>query len=191
MKDKRSLLTKIVLVLGALLVLAAAALLIYFKVSEKNYKTDNASAVSFIESVIPETEPGVIENRSNPVMPAFEFEGEDYIGIFEYERFGVKLPVKSRWSKRTAKYTPCLFCGSAYDGTIVIGGGFDFVADTDIGDKIKLTDMKGTYYTYKVASVKHSKNASSETLCEGEFDLTFFARSAETKDYIIVRCNVG
>ncbi len=180
---------------GIALIIIALAIFAADRISENKNAEDVADAAGFLAGLIPERTPGVIGESSNPVMPTVGYEGRDYAALFECDRFGVSLPVCARWDEKTAEKVPCIFCGSASDGGLVIGGSdrkgqLDFMERIDVGDTFRVTDLYGREYGYKTIKVLHKDNAERETIIDEEYDLTFFARMGIGKDYIVVRCNI-
>lgn len=193
---KRGALYKCIIILGALLLAAAIGIFVYTQIDNKNNAADNKKTVAFLEEILPERTPGIKEDLSNSVMPSYSYKGEDYIALIEIPAHSVKLPVISEWNKKTVNSVPCRFFGSAYDGSLIVGGvdregQFDFVSEIDIGDEVTVTDMRGQEYRYTVKTVKHAKNAEAETLSNGDYDLTLFAKSRSDGDYLLVRCNMS
>lgn len=178
-----------------MLLTAAAVLFCTEKAGRKRSIAGNAETVEFMEKVIPARKAGIKEDLSNPEMPSVRFEGCDYDALFEYGRFSVKLPVSSSWDRKNVNYVPCRFTGSVYDGTLIIGGvdaegQFDFISQTDIGDTVTVTDMKGNVFTYGVEKVIHAKNAKASKLRDDNFDLTFFAKDKKSGSWLLVRCSM-
>ena len=80
-----------------------------------------------------------------------------------------------------------------YGNSLIIGGSsqkgqFDFCEKMDLGDKITITDMTGTEFSYEVVRIDRRKNVQTETLQEGSYDLTLFVQDRISRAYIIARC---
>ena len=85
------------------------------------------------------------------------------------------------------------FAGSAYDGTLVIGGPdhpkqFGFCDQIDPGAAITLTDMTGGQLSYTVVRVDRREQADAGWLQDPEYDLTLFCRDTLSMTCIAVRC---
>ena len=106
----------------------------------------------------------------------------------------MKLPIYSSWEDGSVAKYPCRFWGSAYDNSLIVGGSdrkgqFDFCSRLDLGDKIRITDMTGTEFSYEVVRIDRRKQADLQTFEEVDCDLTLFVRDSSTLNYIIVRCD--
>lgn len=178
---------------GILLIVFAAvgAALLFLKDSGK--KIDIADAAKQLEAVMPDSEKrsvGLIEERSDNAMPAYDIDGTDFIGLLELPRLGVKLPIAAEWSKAAFAFRPARYSGSVYDGTLVVGGkyesgNFDFADKTDVGDKVEFTDMCGRVYSFTVKKISHADGIDADTL-DGS-DLTLFVK--KSGGYLIIRCD--
>lgn len=158
---------------------------------KKHSSPDINPVIAKIESVLPKRSVGMPEQRSNNAMPAFEVDGTDFVGLLEVPARNIKLPVCAKWNSAYWGFRPARYLGSAYDGTLIIGGkyepdNFDFADLIDVGEKVTFTDMNGKVFEYKVDKVSHSSNAKTETLVSGEYPLTLFVKKEST--FLIIRC---
>lgn len=178
--------------LGLALIILSLALLIGSEVTAKlNHRKTEKVAVQ-LETMFSTVRQGDPADYSDPAMPVLELEGRDYVALLQVPAFDISLPVADVWSSNLSA-GPCRFWGSAYDSTLVIGGShreeqLDFCGRLDIGDKITVTDMAGTRFTYETVRIERSPHADSRRLLTGEWDLTLFARDGGSTDYILVRC---
>lgn len=113
-------------------------------------------------------------------------------GMVEIPEFGVKLPLYSTWDTGKLTSFPCRFYGSAYVGSLIIGGNdqsgqFDCLQKMDLGTAVKIVDMQGAEFSYSATRIDRSKSADLDILWDAEYDLTMFARYANSKEYVIVR----
>ena len=196
MKSKGSLLWKILLAAGSLLLAVSITFLTVSLVRAGRIRVDCGAAVGYMESVLPPTVAGVKEERGNNAMPAVTYDGQDYVALLTVSGRAVKLPVRASWDKTAVKKVPCVFTGNPYEGTLIIGGvddagQLDFISKIDIGDVLTVTDMKGCEFTYTVSTVKHAKDAKASTLISDQYDLTVFAKDRRSGDWLLVRCNMG
>ena len=192
-KSARPLLSRIAIASGVILMASALLLLLTQRQANQKALVLNTEAAAFLQSVLPERSAGFREEAANPNMAALEYNGVDYIALLEAPAYSVMLPVRAEYSAADVRKAPCRFTGSALEGTLVLAGTdaegqFDFVPYVDIGSEICLTDMKGRLFTYTVKSVLHKKAISKESLQDESCDLTLYARSRKTHDYILVRC---
>lgn len=126
-------------------------------------------------------------------MPVLEIQGEDFIALLEIPSYGKKWPVCGIWDKGKVTLYPCRFCGTSYNGTLIIGGydqpgQFDFFDTISNGATVTVTDMTGCKFSYVVECVERSTSADSEVLIDDNADLTLFVRDVQLLEYIILRC---
>lgn len=170
-----------------------AALLLFADLyGKKSAENDAEQALAFFDSFLPEPGAGVIAPKSSPAMPTVGFGGRDYAAILNVERFGVRLPVLARWDKKDARRLPCVFAGSAGEGTLVIGGtedgGLGFLSELDIEDVVTVTDMRGRVYAYVVSNIRHARKADSAALTSTGAPLVLFAKDAGSGDWLLALC---
>ena len=178
---------------GLLLIVLAAAGAIVIFLKDSGKKIDIDRAVKLLEAAMPADEKrsvGLIEERSDNAMPAYDIDGTDFIGLLELPRLGVKLPVAAEWNSSLFAFRPARYSGSVYDGTLVIGGkyesgNFDFADKIDVGEKIEFTDMCGRVFGFTVKKISHADGIDADTLDGSE--LTLFVK--KNGGYIIIRCD--
>lgn len=149
--------------------------------------------VTQIEELLPEKTPGFPGSVSDSAMPVLEIGGTDYIALIEVPAYGVTLPVAGRWDTGKLSHYPCRFWGSVYDNSLVVGGSdqtgqFDFCDQINPGAEITVTALNGEEFTYSVERVDRADHAEADWLMQDDYDLTLFARSAFSLEYIAVRC---
>lgn len=181
-----------ILIALGLAVLTGAAILIISEIAKTPELPEKDAVLKAICEIMPQTrQKGMKEDRYNPEMPAYTYEGTDYAGILAVDSKSVTEPVLSLWNEKEAGVFPCRYSGNAYDGSLVIGGStgnLRFVEEVDPGDKITFTDVKGNEFVYEVAVVNHSQDADEETLNSGESDLVIFTGFSNGSGYVIARC---
>ena len=139
--------------------------------------------VQTLEELIPEVNPAVIESRVNNAMPSLNVHGNNFIAILELPANNASFPVGAAWADMNAY--PCLYTGSAYDGSLIIGtsnqrGQFEFVKEISVGDNLYVTDMTGERFSYEVADIQYSDHADNQALCSESDDLTIFVKNMNT-----------
>jgi len=149
--------------------------------------------VQTMEMILKDRREGLIEFAQAKEMPVLELKGEDFIALLEIPSFGLKLPVLGEWDKGKVTSYPCRFCGTSYNGNLVIGGydqpgQFDFFDVISNGATVKVTDMTGNEFCYVVDCVERSDSAQAEILIDDKADLTLFVRDAQLLEYIILHC---
>lgn len=186
-------LTVVLAVIGALLILSAVSVMIITQVSKGMAEEKARETVTKIRSLMPEGRDGVTNKGGSAEMPMLEVDGTDYVGLVEIPAYSCELPVQNEWNSGSVTKVPCRFTGSAYDGTLVIGGSdnegqFDFMKLITGGDVVIITDASGYRYKYTVTDIEKTKDVSAENLCDDTADLTLFARNTYGFDYTVVRC---
>lgn len=186
-------LRKIALIAGSCLILVSLLLMLGVQLRQHTGARKRQAVLQQMEVAIPETTPGIQGMEPEIQMPVLQIEGTDYVAALEIPAYGITLPVSDRWSEKHLLINPSRFCGSAYDGTLVIGGAdtqgqFAFCDQIQQGAQITLTDMTGGEFTYTVSRVDRAKRATSQWLTEGEYDLTLFCRDTYSMTYIAIRC---
>ena len=182
--------------LGIVLILCSLALLLAYRFQVYTAKNQRVETVSRITSLLPPPSQGIPGLYSDPEMPAISLDGKDYLGLLEVPAYGVTLPVGSQWDTGKLIAFPCRFWGSAYDSTLVIGGSdekglLDFCSTIDLGAYVFVTDMTGARYTYTVSRVDRAKHAQTDWLLSDQWDLTLFAQSSLSMEYIALRCSLS
>lgn len=186
-KIKRLQLIGVILILCGLLALLGSFLM------EKISQTENHKALEQMMAILPPATPGVTDQYSDMQMPSLQLGGQDYVALLEAPLYGAKLPVRSHWNAMAAGNCPTRFFGTAYDGSLVIGGSgkegqLDFLARIQNGDTILVTDMTGAQFAYRVTKIFRTSSAQREMLMDETADLTLFAWNNMGLEYIVVRC---
>ena len=187
MKVRKS---SLVMGVGLCLILAGLCLGVFFYARAEQGDRLSRDIAAQLEAILPEEYAGMPGLYPDSGMPVLQVEGADYAALLEVPAFGVTLPVADRWDSSRLSLTPARFCGSVYDGTLVIGGGrqFDFCGKIDLGAAVTVTDMTGGAYTYTVARVDRADHADTQWLMDEAWDLTLFYHDVYAMEYIAVRC---
>ena len=180
-------------VVGGLLVLCGTLILIFVLIDRNRSVEDNEKVLEYMNGILPARTDGFAEERSNNEMPAVEFNGSNYSMILEIPKYSRTLPVCSRWNKNRVDHCPCRFSGSAYDGSLIIGGSdgkgqLEFITSLYLDDAVCVTDMRGVRFRYKIALIERSGSASASVLEDRNYQLTLFAKDSDFNEYVIVRC---
>lgn len=182
-----------IMVFGILLILGAAAALVYIQVSSDIGAKNAQQILVQAEVRIPTVIDLVPEERWNNTMPSMEIDGVNVVGILEIPKYSCKLPVHATWNTGLSGSMPCRYTGSIYDRTLIIGGSdregqLDFAGQISIDDRIFLTDMEGGRYSYHVTAIHRSDSADTDELMSKDSDLTIFIKNSLSMEYIIIRC---
>ena len=184
---------KIIFFFGCILFAVGLGLLFMLKFQTKRAENVNTEIVQTMEMILSDCREGMKEPDYAAEMPALEIQGEDFIALLEIPTYGLKLPVCNVWDKTKVISYPCRFSGTAYQGTLAIGGydqpgQFDFFDRISDGTEVTVTDMTGCIFYYVVDRVDRSKSAEAEVFIKDGTDLTLFVRDAQLLEYIILRC---
>lgn len=190
---KKKLFANILLVCGILLVLGAMGIFLNMQCTQKKADRQIGGYVEQLKESMPEITDAFAEERQDVSMSMMEIDGNDFVGILEVPFCGIEFPIGSSWEKKQLIQYPCRYWGSAYDGSLVIGGSdrkgqFDFMDEISIGDCIYFTDMTGAKYSYVVSWVERVKEVPTQYLENENVGLTIFVRNQYGFDYTVVRC---
>ena len=157
-----------------------------------NARQKAATYVQTIRTLTPQPQSAAPEERADNQMPILPVDGKDFVGILEIPRCDSVLPIGAVWGSVT-QY-PCRLDGSAYNGTLQIGGTtqkgqYDFYRELSAGDAIYFTDMEGNRFSYQITDIRYEKHADQEALQQKEADLTLFVKNLNAFEYIIVFCD--
>ncbi len=186
----------ILLIVGIALVVISLGILLISQLSQRGASKRARELVVQLRQLMPQTYPGVLDDRSNVIMPSMEIEGESFCGIIEIPAYNADLPICDVWNASTVGKYPCRYIGSVYDGSLVIGGSdnagqFDFLKQITGGDRVYVTDMTGARYAYTVSDVFRTSDVSTEHLTGQEGDLVLYAKNSFSLDYTLVICKIG
>ena len=181
------------LVPGVCLILCSLLLMLLFQQRIRSGAEKSSQAAKQIEALLPQRSQGMAGSYADAVMPVLELGGKDYVALLEIPLYGLTLPVANQWDSSELSAGPGRFYGSAYDHSMVIGGGdypgqFDFCDRIEYGTYITVTDMTGALFTYEVCDVDRSSHAETPWLLDGDGDLTLFCRDTYSMEYLAVRC---
>ena len=192
-KEKGVIIQRICIIVGAGLLVGAIATLALWRWGISNSAKQAESYVKTLQTLIPEPQDAVLEERRDNTMSVLSVDGKDFVGIIEMPHYASALPVAAEWGK-SSEY-PCRLSGSVYNGTMQIGattqkGQYEFYRQLSIGDTVVYTDMEGNRYTYEVTSLRYENHADPSALQREEATLTLFIKNIYSFEYLIVFCNV-
>lgn len=183
----------LLLALGICLILTSIILAVAFQM-RMHFGGQHSQRIALqMNEVLPERTVGVPGISSADGMPVLELEKVDYVAMIEVPAFGITLPAADQWDSNQLYRSPARFFGSAYDGTLIIGGAddarqFGFCDKIQHGAVVTVTDMTGARFTYTVSGIDRAKHAETQWLQSADCDLTLFCRDAYSMEYIAVRC---
>jgi len=187
---KKSKGARALMLLGCLLLLAAAALAAYNIVSEKNADERAEAAVTELKKVIPER---TDTETAAKQMQTVTVDGSTYIGYISIPALNIDLPVNSEWSYPLLKKAPCRYKGSIFTDDLIIAGHnyqrhFGGLKLLETGDEVDFTDVDGIVYKYTVSSVEKLAGSDVTGMEDGDWDLTLFTCTIGGVSRVTVRC---
>ena len=154
---------KILMALGALLILASVALLAYNRWDADRADKASQDALQKLEETLvneadsePEAPPPELDPEQE--MTEVEIDGWNYIGYLSIPAVKLNLPVMSQWSYAGLKVAPGRYSGSTYADNMVVcahnyAKHFSPIKWLAIGSQVSFTDMDGLCWEYEVVSV--------------------------------------
>lgn len=204
---------KVFMVLGAALILAAAALLAYNQ-REQTQAAESAQAVlpqvvqaildnqatepdetEPVETVDPDSDTVILPTEPQiPDMTVVDIDGYGYIGFISFPTLGTELPIMADWSYDQLKIAPCRYTGSVYTDDLVLMAHnywrhFGQINGLKVGDPVNFTDMDGNTWCYEVVALDVLMPVAVEDMTAGEYDLTLFTCTYGGRSRVTVRCD--
>ena len=177
---------------GVALLVVAAVMLILWQWGIGSAAQKAEGYVKTLQTLLPEQQSAVPEQRRDNTMPVLSVEETDFVGILEMPRYGSTLPVGAQWGE-VAQY-PCRLAGSIYDRTLQIGGTtqagqYDFYREISVGDAVYFTDMEGNRFSFVVTDIRYTQHADQAALQRTDAALTLFIQNIYALEYIILSCD--
>ena len=198
---------KICMVLGALLILASAALLAYNQWDASRADKAAQQALDGLEQTLNETVEEKAKDDSVILQPELdpeqemtetELDGWSYIGYLSIPSIGLDLPVMSEWSYAGLKIAPGRYSGSTYADNMVVcahnyAKHFSPIKWLAEGTPVYFTDMDGMRWSYEVSHVENLQPTQIEKMTEktgesDQWDLTLFTCTTGGRARCAVRC---
>lgn len=201
----------ILITTGAILLLAAVALVVWNMIDNRQSEKRAQNALSAILEEIPEPHYTTVTTTTTYHEDLFEqyetttttvpeddyitVDGTEYIGIIEVPSQGIQLPVIRNWSKSSLRIAPCRYVGCAKEGTLVIAGHnytshFGRLFSVHSGDLITFTDVNGLVYQYEIVYTDTIQGNDIESMLardDGEWDLTLFTCTLGGQSRVTIR----
>ena len=197
---------RVCMVLGALLLLAAA-LLAYNKWDASRADKASQEVLGELEQTLnaaieekAKSDTVALQPELDPTqeMTVTELNGWDYIGYLSIPSIGLELPVMSQWSYAGLKIAPGRYSGSTYADNMVVcahnyAKHFSPIKWLTEGAQVYFTDMDGMRWTYEVSYVENLQPTQIEEMTEkteesDEWDLTLFTCTTGGSARCAVRC---
>lgn len=190
--------TKLLIISGLLLLLAAAGLAIYNVLTDLGARAASNEVLSELVDSLPQKDgntAAVPDYVLNPdmEMPTVSIDGVGYIGYLVIPSLELELPIASEWSYPQLRTSPCRYTGSAYLGSLVICGHnysshFGNLKNLKAGDSVLFTDADGNVLEYRVVSVEELRPMAVEEMKTGDWDLSLFTCTIGGRTRVTVRC---
>ncbi len=150
--------TKVMLLLGIILLAAAAGLYGFRMITAHDDAELAEKVMSRMQEMIPEydeDDPAATGLGEDP-LPAIEVEGVSLVGYLEIASLDQKIPVAD--SSYDEEWPAFHKSGSPVRGKFVIGGsekkgGLVSLSDMEPGDTVRFTDVNGVRYTYRITGL--------------------------------------
>ncbi len=192
----------VLIIIGAVLLLAALSLLAYDKWDSWRAGKAVAEIQETLESDeeqlnAPTYDGSLISNvPEDGIMPSVNIDGYEYIGTLSIDRFGLALPVMNEWSYPGLKIAPGRYAGSVWTDDMVICAHnydrhFGNLKNLDPGDEVTFTDVLGTVFTYEVVETEILQPTDVEEMLDDQWNLTLFTCTIGGRTRVTVRCMRG
>jgi sortase A len=207
---------RLLIFLGVLLLLAAAALCKYNTDQNKKAEHYTDSVIERLKKEIPDEPPteaptslwdsddDVTDDLFAEYTPEEDAEpraedktvlGDAYCGYITLPSLRLELPVMSSWSYPNLRLSPCRYSGSAETNDMIIaahnyGSHFGHIGELATGDEIIFTDTLGRKYIYTVSYMELIEGRNVEQMFSGrsdEWDLTLFTCTLSGQSRVTVR----
>ena len=192
----------VLIFLGTVLILAAAALTAYNLMESAQAEHFSANVVKQLELVsATEPEQEIFASDAQPdyvrfpdmEMPEVTVEDQTYIGTVQIPSLGLDLPVISDWDYAALKQAPCRYQGSAYSGDLIVmahnyDSHFGRLHKLRPGDDVYFKDTQGNLFAYEVGDLEEIPGSDVEAMPAEEWDLTLFTCTYGGQNRVTVRC---
>lgn len=181
--------------IGAVLVVAALALLLFNRAEDKNAGKAADEILPAVMAAIEEPLPtGDEDGEDEPEMTVVDIDGYGYIGYLTIPALDLKLPVMSEWDDTRLKTAPCRYYGSVKTNDLVIAGHnydrhFGRLKNLRTGDNVFFTDMDGVTAAYEVTEVEELQPTEIGQMLESGYDLTLYTCTYGGQSRVTVRCS--
>lgn len=172
---------KLMMVLGAVLILSALSLLAY------NHYAD-AKAGKEAEDMLAGVEAAIGEELS-----VAEIDGYEYIGYLTLPTLELKLPVMANWDYYRLNLAPCRQFGTAEEGDLVIAAHnfkshFGRLKELEAGDEVCFTDMSGKEYSYFVADMQTLQPTQVDEVQNSDYELVLYTCTVGGASRVTIFC---
>lgn len=176
---------------GAILILAALALLGYNMVTDARAGRQAEALLADVQSALDEHTP---VSALGPELPVVEIDGYGYVGTLSVPTLGLELPVMSDWDYKRLKIAPCRQFGSSRTDDLVIAAHnykthFGLLGELSPGDPVVFTDMDGIVSHYSVAETQVLQPTEVDAVQNSGYDLVLYTCTTGGRSRVVVFCN--
>ena len=176
---------------GAVLILAALALLGYNMVTDARAGRQAEALLADVQSALDEHTP---VSALGPELPVVEIDGYGYVGTLSVPTLGLELPVMSDWDYKRLKIAPCRQFGSSRTDDLVIAAHnykthFGLLGELSPGDPVAFTDMDGIVNHYSVAGTQVLQPTEVDAVQNSGYDLVLYTCTIGGRSRVVVFCN--
>lgn len=176
---------------GAILILAALALLGYNMVTDARAGRQAETLLADVQSALDEHTP---VSALGPELPVVEIDGYGYVGTLSVPTLGLELPVMSDWDYKRLKIAPCRQFGSSRTDDLVIAAHnykthFGLLGELSPGDPVVFTDMDGIVNHYSVAGTQVLQPTEVDAVQNSGYDLVLYTCTIGGRSRVVVFCN--
>ena len=176
---------------GAILILAALALLGYNMVTDARAGRQAEALLADVQSALDEHTP---VSALGPELPVVEIDGYGYVGTLSVPTLGLELPVMSDWDYKRLKIAPCRQFGSSRTDDLVIAAHnykthFGLLGELSPGDPVVFTDMDGIVNHYSVAETQVLQPTEVDAVQNSGYDLVLYTCTIGGRSRVVVFCN--
>lgn len=176
---------------GAILILAALALLGYNMVTDARAGRQAEALLADVQSALDEHTP---VSTLGPELPVVEIDGYGYVGTLSVPTLGLELPVMSDWDYKRLKIAPCRQFGSSRTDDLVIAAHnykthFGLLGELSPGDPVAFTDMDGIVNHYSVAGTQVLQPTEVDAVQNSGYDLVLYTCTIGGRSRVVVFCN--
>ncbi|MCC8097952.1 MAG: sortase [Eubacterium sp.] len=190
----------LMMISGAVLLIAALSLLVYNYFDNKRAGEEAETVLTELHSII---DANKIEEEEaySPVyiypkdeeVPSVELDGNYYIGIVAIPSLGLELPVMKEWSYANLRITPCCYSGSVASNDLVIAGHnynthFGRLKYLREGEQVMFTDINGNVFKYETDFTETLEPTAIEAMTSGDYPLTLFTCTYSGQARTALRC---
>lgn len=172
---------KLMMVLGAVLILSALSLLAYNQYADAKAGKEADDMLAGVEAAIGED------------LSIAEIDGYEYIGYLTIPSLELKLPVMANWDYYRLNLAPCRQFGTAEAGDLVIAAHnfkshFGRLKELEAGNEVYFTDMSGREYSYFVADIRTLQPTQVEEVQNSDYDLVLYTCTIGGASRVTVFC---